>query len=81
MRINQDEAGSRRVVEEQLGRLGKDGGARLVLDLYLAYISPTSPLHLPISPLYLPYYLPAPRGGHTLPLTLSLPIALILNPT
>ena len=32
MRINQDEAGSRRVVEDQLGRLAKDGGARLVLD-------------------------------------------------
>ena len=32
MRINQDEAGSRRVVEAQLGQLGKDGGARLLLD-------------------------------------------------
>ena len=32
VRISQDEAGSRGVVEDQLGRLGKVSGARLVLD-------------------------------------------------
>ena len=32
VRISQDEAGSRGVVEDQLGRLGKVGDTRLILD-------------------------------------------------
>lgn len=32
VRVNQDEAGGRRVVEAQLGRVGREGGRRVILD-------------------------------------------------